>query len=36
MQHDYFQKKTWFDLLTKSQGQGVSVGKIFATMVSLN
>ena len=22
MQHDYFHKKTWFDLLTQSQGHG--------------
>ena len=31
MLHDYFQKKKWFDLLTKVLG--VSVGKIFSTML---
>ena len=27
MQHDYFQKKIWFDLLTSSRGQGCVCGQ---------
>ena len=33
MQHDHILKKLNFDLLTPSPGSGISVGKIFATML---